>query len=295
MAKWTRRTTTAIAQGLTSVSGTFPAPAVGSLMLAHAVSGAVISTPAGWTLLEDSVADTGTYVWTKIATGAETSIAMTLSGPAPTIVTVYEFPAGTTVAASSFQTKVNRSGVAATGLTGLDGSSHLLMHFGSWTNPTASPPATTLGWSDATVTDVWQSRAGTSMSIFQGIGYRESSTLTSWAPTTVLGSTTGIDVNSERITVALTVAAPAATPLATPTVTITAENDPTTIGGSNGSIQGTIGNIDPNADRVELAIATGHGQTTGFTTVNADAPTPFTITGRGAGNYTVGVRAHPAS
>lgn len=80
-------------------------------------------------------------------------------------------------------------------------------------------------------------------------------------------------------------------PLDTPTVTLvgTTEADPDT---ANGSI--TISWLPvTNADRYEVGVANGSDQTA-FTTVSSDATSPYTITGRNAGNYTAAVRAIPA-
>lgn len=84
-----------------------------------------------------------------------------------------------------------------------------------------------------------------------------------------------------------------ATPLDTPVVTVTEETNPSTSGGSDGSIEITWTTV-ANADRYEVGIAAGHDQTTGFTQIEDDATSPFVITGRAAGDFTVAVRAHPA-
>lgn len=82
--------------------------------------------------------------------------------------------------------------------------------------------------------------------------------------------------------------------LATPTVSVTASTNPTTTGGSDGTITVSWDAVT-NADTYEVGIADGLDQTDGFTQVTADATSPYQITGLSAGDYTVGVKAHPAA
>jgi hypothetical protein len=81
-----------------------------------------------------------------------------------------------------------------------------------------------------------------------------------------------------------------AAPLDTPVVTNEDENDPSTPGGSDGTV--TISWPDVlGATRYEVLVAAGHGATSGFTIVETDATSPYIITGRSAGDGTAGVRA----
>lgn len=82
-------------------------------------------------------------------------------------------------------------------------------------------------------------------------------------------------------------------PLDTPVVTVTTEVDPSTPGGTDGSITVTWPAV-PNADHYEAGIADGHGQTSGFTVTSTSAVSPYTFTGLDAGDYTVAIRAMPA-
>lgn len=83
-----------------------------------------------------------------------------------------------------------------------------------------------------------------------------------------------------------------AVPLATPVVTVNSVSHPTSSGASDGSITISWGAVS-GADHYEVGIAAGD-VTTGYTTVNANATSPYTITGRTAGVYTVAVKAKAA-
>lgn len=82
----------------------------------------------------------------------------------------------------------------------------------------------------------------------------------------------------------------ASTPqLATPAVTITSKVNPTTVGGTNGSITITWPPV-AGAHHYEAAIAPGD-VVEGFVPSDLAATSPKTFTGLGAGTYTVAVRA----
>jgi hypothetical protein len=86
---------------------------------------------------------------------------------------------------------------------------------------------------------------------------------------------------------------PAATPLTTPVVNAVPAS-PTTPGGTDGSIAVSWGAIS-GAVRYSVEIATGLSATTGFTVVDsAVTGTTKNITGKAAGDYTVGVTAFPS-
>lgn len=74
-----------------------------------------------------------------------------------------------------------------------------------------------------------------------------------------------------------------------PVVTVTSVVNPSTIGGSNGTITITWPSVS-GADHYEAAIADGT-VSSGFVTADADATSPHTFTGVEAGTYTVAVRA----
>lgn len=77
--------------------------------------------------------------------------------------------------------------------------------------------------------------------------------------------------------------------LATPVVTVLAANNPTTPGGTNGSIQVSWPAI-PGADHYEAAVEDGT-VTSGFVADDLNAVSPKTFTGLDQGPYTVAVRA----
>lgn len=82
----------------------------------------------------------------------------------------------------------------------------------------------------------------------------------------------------------------ASTPqLATPAVSITGKTNPSTVGGSNGSITIAWPPV-AGAHHYEAAIASGD-VVEGFVTSDANATSPKTFTGLAAGTYTVAVRA----
>lgn len=82
---------------------------------------------------------------------------------------------------------------------------------------------------------------------------------------------------------------PYAIPLANPVVTISNRTNPTTVGGSDGTITITWPAI-AGADHYEAAIAPG-SITSGFTASDTNATSPKTFSGLGAGTYTVAVKA----
>ena len=68
----------------------FTAAAGAPLVLAiHAA--ATATTPSGWTLNTSNVSSTGAYIFTKVATGGETSVTWTQNGPRAAAVAVWEF------------------------------------------------------------------------------------------------------------------------------------------------------------------------------------------------------------
>jgi len=77
--------------------------------------------------------------------------------------------------------------------------------------------------------------------------------------------------------------------LETPVVTVTDHTNPTTVGGSNGTITIEWDPVD-GADRYEAAIAEGV-VTSGFSASDIDATSPHVFTGVEAGEFTVAVRA----
>ena len=114
-----------------------PATAGNKLMLCVAAS-ATITTPAGWTLLQNAVADSGLYVFTKTASGGESSVSVTTSANDYTALgVVYEFASTTTIGPSSKADSTPISGTQLNpALTGMTGTNYIFavraIPSGSW-------------------------------------------------------------------------------------------------------------------------------------------------------------------
>lgn len=299
MTKWVRATPLTVPEGGSAAAVlNFPAPPAGSWMVVLAMSTTVLSTPSGASVLESVVGGSGSYAWAFEATGSETSVSTNRSvasgAYAPVFAVVLEFAPGSSLIAARDQINIARSGVAADPLAGLSATPKLLLHWAAWDGTGPTLPAPTLTWGDATVTEVWGGQAGTTLAAIRGaLGYLEDSTLTSWGPTTLLSDSAGLS-SSDRITLAISAAEPPEPePLDTPVVTVLTETDPSTTGADDGEIELEWDAV-PNAGRYAVGIADGHGQTTGFITVEEDATSPYVITNLSAGNYTVAVKAFPA-
>lgn len=293
MSLWTQRTEVSMVGTGTAATANFPSPAAGALLVAFAASATTLTTPSGWTLTDSSVTSGAAYLWTKTATGAETGLATTLgSADQPLNVNIYEFAAGSSVITSADQ-ELASSGVASAGLTGMTSDEKLLLHFGCFISSNNVNPAYGLSWDDApanAITDSWYGTAGASGKVASKLmaGYLEDSVLTSWQPRNFLDGS-GLEGTSNRITVALTLPEALDAPVVSNVVAI----NPTTVGGTDGSITLTWGAVT-DADRYEVEIADGLDATTGFVVDDSDATSPHSITGLEAGPYTWSVRAYPA-
>jgi hypothetical protein len=82
-------------------------------------------------------------------------------------------------------------------------------------------------------------------------------------------------------------------PLDTPAVTVVSQTDPTTAGGTDGTITVSWPAV-PDADHYEAGWAAGD-VTEGFAVVSSSATSPYVFTGRSAGVQTVAIRAIPAA
>lgn len=293
MTKWIRRTLVPLASnGTTTQVAAFPEPEAGNFLLAVASAWPSLTTPTGWTAQDVVDGDSTLAVWTKTAVGDETSLSTTLGTTNnPAHVAVYEFPPGTTIIDSATETAVARSGVAAAVLSGLPGTAKLLMHLAGYVGETEVLPNPTPSWADATITDFWSGQSGASgtLSTRTLSGYLEDSVLTDWSPTVFLASTSGFHFNTERISLALALPVQ----LDTPVVTVSGITNPTTPGGSDGTISVTWPAV-AGADTYEAGIANGLNQTGGFVQDSATATSPYTFEDLTAGQYTVAIRAHPA-
>lgn len=105
------------------VSGAAFTPTAGRLLVAVIEGGVTSSTPSGWTLPASgsAVNNSGLYVWYRTAASGSNAFTTTHNGSNyPVVVTVYEFPAGSTFVKSVAGTGITYSGAnpAVTGLTG---------------------------------------------------------------------------------------------------------------------------------------------------------------------------------
>lgn len=293
MSLWIQRTEVPMVGSGTSAVVNFATPTAGSLLVAFAASATTLTTPSGWTLADSSVTSGAAYLWTKTASGAETSLTTTLgSADQPLNVNVYEFATGSAILATADE-ELPASGVASAGLTGMTSDEKLLLHFGCFPSSSNANPAIGLSWDDApanAITDSWYGTAGASGKIASKLlaGYLEDSILTSWQPRNFTDGS-GLTGVSNRITAALSLPAALDAPVVSEVVAV----NPSTVGGTDGSITLTWGPVT-DADRYEVDIADGLDATSGFVVDNADATSPHTIAGLAAGPYTWGVRAYPA-
>lgn len=293
MSLWTQRTEVSMVGTGTAATANFPSPAAGALLVAFAASATTLTTPSGWTLTDSNVTSGAAYLWTKTATGSETGLSTTLgSGDQPLNVNVYEFAAGSSIIATADQ-ELPASGVASAGLTGMTADPKLLLHFGCFPSSSNLNPVIGLSWDDApanAITDSWYGTAGGSGKIASKLlaGYLEDSILTSWQPRNFTDGS-GLTGVTNRITVAMALPAALSAPVVSDVVVI----NPTTVGGTDGSITLTWGAVT-DADRYEVEIADGLDATTGFVVDDSDATSPHSITGLEAGPYTWSVRAYPA-
>lgn len=110
--------------GTNSHTCTFTPASSGNFLVAIVAGSVTCTTPAGWSLLVSAVGYTGLYVFTKIASGSESSFT-TIHNDSNYAIRgiVYEFPAGTTVINSNSQANVVGGGaISGPHLAGLTGT-----------------------------------------------------------------------------------------------------------------------------------------------------------------------------
>lgn len=78
--------------------------------------------------------------------------------------------------------------------------------------------------------------------------------------------------------------------LGTPATTYVTKVDPTTVGGTDGSVTVSWAAV-PNAAAYRVEWAPGYDAASGFTVASSSATSPYTVTGLSDGDYTVSVRA----
>lgn len=290
MSRWIQKSFVATTATGTNATINFGAAASGNFLVAVATSNTTLSTPSGWTLSETAIGDQALYLWTKTATPAENQLVVTRSVADIAIATVvYEFPAGSTVIASDPSVDFNLSGVAVAGLSGMAADPKLLMHFAAYA-PSSPAIIADIYFYDGEVVDVLDKASIASDTTLAVAGYFEDSTLTTWAPRLMVGSKENgtVGATSQRITVAFNVPPQ----LPTPVPTVISQQNPTTVGGTNGSISVTWPDV-AGAATYTAGIATGHNQTSGYVVVESNVTSPYTYTGLAAGQYTAVIRAEP--
>lgn len=110
--------------GTSSHTCTFTPATNGNLLVVIVAGSVTCTTPAGWSLLTSAVNYTGLYVFTKTASGGESSFTTTHNDSNYAIRgIVYEFSAGTTTIGSNAQTNVVGGGaISGPHLAGLTGT-----------------------------------------------------------------------------------------------------------------------------------------------------------------------------
>lgn len=179
-------------------------PTAGRFLTANAEGSVTSTTPTGWTLPTNgsSINNTGLYVWTKTAAGADT-LSTTHNGTNyPGIFTFYEFPAGSTFGgAATLATGGATSTAANPTLSGLSGRNVV---FGmAATASTATTAGITGAWStgniEAVDSETVRTGSPTTDGYWFGLAYQDEYIATSYTPTPTISFTTG-SVSSERLT-----------------------------------------------------------------------------------------------
>lgn len=242
----------------TVLSGAAFAPTAGRLLVA-VIEGAVTSTgttggtgstaPPGWSggaasATTSAVNNTGLYVAYKTAAGADTLTVYHNATDYPIAVAFYEFPTGSTFAASIAAINVALT-AANPNLTGLTGTNLVMAAIAGGYGSTATTPPPSTAWSGTgtptTDLDSFVTRGGTSntdgwvLSIADVQGY----TGTSWQPTGNLTAGVSGAPNKETLTWAVTVPTGGGTPATVTAVVATATvkaNPPTVTGGGAANV-----------------------------------------------------------
>jgi hypothetical protein len=187
------------------VSGSAFTPTSGRLLVA-VIEGAVTSTtPSGWTLPSggSAVNLTGLYVWWRSAAAGSNAFTTTHNASNyPVVVSIYEFPAGSTFVKSVAATGLayNAANPALTALTG----TNTVMAVKARTVPDSDAYAFTWTGTGTPVED-WDLRAAfaTTDGYVASLAYVDGFTGTSWQPTASNAVTSG---SHEALTFAINVA-----------------------------------------------------------------------------------------
>lgn len=205
--------------GSTTHTHTFTQPSAGQLLYAICMGAVTFTTPSGWTLQQSAVNNGGMYLFSKTATGSETSLTTTVNGANyPSVAVIYAFPSGSTAGLSANKINAGTGSYVGAALTGLTGTNYLGVA-GNQNNDRTATNASWGSWSNSAIED-------TDVSVVQvttdgysaGTAYLEDSVLTSWTPTATVTSFGG--TSAEAITFAVSVGAGGGAPAIPPIIVL---------------------------------------------------------------------------
>jgi len=129
------------------------APLVGSLLVVFATGPVTWTTPSGWTLQKVQLDDAGAYLFSKVAGSGDSSLTATHNGTGqaqfPTVIEVWEFPAGSTVQAVASQ-KLGLGADSMPALSGLVGTNSIFWAGMTLIGGNVDPASYTLTFSEST-------------------------------------------------------------------------------------------------------------------------------------------------
>lgn len=207
--------------GTNSHTCTFTPATSGNLLIAVVAGGVTSTTPSGWTLVQSAVNFCGLYVFSKTASASESSFSTTHNSTNyPIEGIVYEYYTGSAIigtpgTATGQARNTSVTGPNATGLSGTYTSfAARAFNLGTGAGSIASCAWTTPSSEDY---DAYIDGNLSTDGIELTIAYDDSSTGSSFTPSSVLSVNTGI--TGEGVSFALSVAAPAGNTIAAPWVT----------------------------------------------------------------------------
>jgi len=297
MATWINRSeVSSDRNGTTGHTVAFDTPAASALLVLIISSPSPpASTPSGWTHRATAGTNSGSSVYTKIAAGDEASAAITLSHSNWTLQgVVYEFLPGSAWGGSADQDEASNPGPTLSGLTGTP-TVFYVQGLGIPGTPGLSPNP----YVDTPGGFTRDYQAYFAGGVNDGAGLAthaaeawDATTTPSIAFTSFFVDGTGLGGSAGESRIAFWVAPAAIEILDTPVVTVSAQSNPTTEGGTDGSITVTWPAVD-GADTYVAEIADGHDATEGFAVDDATATSPHVFVGLTSGEYTVAITAIP--
>jgi hypothetical protein len=300
MATWINRSeVSSAANGTANHEVAFDTPAAGSLLvLIFSSPSPPASTPSGWTHRATAGTNSGLSVYTKIAVGDETDVDITLSHSNWTLqAVVYEFLSGS--AWGGFAEVDEASSATGPELTSMTGTPTVFYALGLGVtgtppvspNPNVDPPPDGFARDYQAYFAPSGGNDGAGLAVIVAENW-DAETSSSVNPTILFVDSTNLGGAAGQSRIAFWVLPAAIEILDTPVVTVSAQSNPTTEGGSDGSITVTWPAVD-GADTYTAEIADGHNATDGFSVESLDANSPFVFTGLTSGEYTVAITAVP--